>query len=223
MSFTCVDISLFDELEDLGDADELLEALVQSVGYVSKTPAKTNLSKYVTCLSNMGFIFFFPNCILKIRVHLLKTNKFLYCFFIYFLRGFNQRFLEKCKQFKHFGSDLYRTLLFLTWTLALSSQRGTHMAGEKSVALDQVLSFQWIGQSFQMFLNLYSSNKFNSNLIFLRTASSINFYPFSLYLLSQMVMWPWTHWRSVQCPHQHQWSPTHQCSTQVCQTPPQNK
>ncbi len=41
MSFTCVDISLFDELEDLGDADELLEALVQSVGYVSQTSAKT--------------------------------------------------------------------------------------------------------------------------------------------------------------------------------------
>ncbi len=40
MSFTCVDISLFDELEDLGDADELLEALVQSVGYVSQTLAK---------------------------------------------------------------------------------------------------------------------------------------------------------------------------------------
>ncbi len=111
----------------------------------------------------MGLIYFFPNCILKIRVHLLKTNKFLYWFFFFFFftRGFNQRFVEKCKQFKHFGSDLYRTLLFLTWTLALSSQRGTHMAGEKSVALDQVLSFQWIGQSFQMFLNLYSSNKFN--------------------------------------------------------------
>uniref|UniRef100_A0A673MZY3 Cyclic AMP-dependent transcription factor ATF-6 alpha-like n=1 Tax=Sinocyclocheilus rhinocerous TaxID=307959 RepID=A0A673MZY3_9TELE len=29
------DISLFDELEDLGDADELLEALVESVGYVT--------------------------------------------------------------------------------------------------------------------------------------------------------------------------------------------
>lgn len=41
MSFTCVDISLFDELEDLGDADELLEALVESVRYVSQTPAKT--------------------------------------------------------------------------------------------------------------------------------------------------------------------------------------
>lgn len=32
------DISLFDELEDLGDADELLEALVQSVGYDTSVP-----------------------------------------------------------------------------------------------------------------------------------------------------------------------------------------
>uniref|UniRef100_A0A672P2Q8 Cyclic AMP-dependent transcription factor ATF-6 alpha-like n=1 Tax=Sinocyclocheilus grahami TaxID=75366 RepID=A0A672P2Q8_SINGR len=32
------DISLFDELEDLGDADELLEALVESVGYDTSVP-----------------------------------------------------------------------------------------------------------------------------------------------------------------------------------------
>ncbi|KTG32453.1 hypothetical protein cypCar_00009519, partial [Cyprinus carpio] len=32
------DISLFDELEDLGDADELLEALVESVGYGTSVP-----------------------------------------------------------------------------------------------------------------------------------------------------------------------------------------
>lgn len=32
------DISLFDELEDLGDADELLEALVKSVGYDTSVP-----------------------------------------------------------------------------------------------------------------------------------------------------------------------------------------
>lgn len=31
-----VDISLFDDLDGLGDADELLQALVESVSYVSQ-------------------------------------------------------------------------------------------------------------------------------------------------------------------------------------------
>lgn len=43
LSFTCADISLFDDLDDLGDADELLEALVESVGYVSQNRFITNL------------------------------------------------------------------------------------------------------------------------------------------------------------------------------------
>lgn len=32
-----VDISLFDDLDGLGDADELLQALVESVSYVSQS------------------------------------------------------------------------------------------------------------------------------------------------------------------------------------------
>ncbi len=60
MSFTCVDISLFDELEDLGDADELLEALVQSVGYVSKTPAKTICQNMLHVYQKWVIILFFP-------------------------------------------------------------------------------------------------------------------------------------------------------------------
>lgn len=55
MSVTCVDISLFDELEDLGDADELLEALVESVGYVSQTPAKTICQRFIFLFFELHF------------------------------------------------------------------------------------------------------------------------------------------------------------------------
>lgn len=37
VSVVVVDISLFDELDSLGDADELLEAL-ETAGYVSNSP-----------------------------------------------------------------------------------------------------------------------------------------------------------------------------------------
>lgn len=46
--FLCVDISLFDELDGLGDADELLQALVESVGYVSQTLASILFDLYIS-------------------------------------------------------------------------------------------------------------------------------------------------------------------------------
>lgn len=67
LSFTCADISLFDELEDLGDADELLEALVESVGYVSQNRFITHLF-----FLELEFLVFFK-CIWKGKTLILKT------------------------------------------------------------------------------------------------------------------------------------------------------
>lgn len=63
LSFTCADISLFDELEDLGDADELLEALVESVGYVSQ-------SRFITHLFFLKMEFPFS------KIHLERENSY---------------------------------------------------------------------------------------------------------------------------------------------------
>lgn len=133
--------------------------------------------------------------------------------------------------------DLFsiRTPQFLTWTLTLSPQRGTQMAGEKTVALDQVLilSFQWTGQSFQMFLNVYSSNKFKVTWYFWELLQVLpkrnvrkHFYPFFLSALTDGdvtvdSLSPNHTLSSVSSPASVE--PHSPCSTHVSQTPPQNK